>query len=270
MRLLMVLWLAPLLYGQSGAPWTDIRAKNPPDVKIMLRLLDSHAFREGELIRAEMSVPEHRPMQGPPPAEHWQFGGLLLDPAADCGTVAKPCFVGAPGGMDFSGLMNGPQGVSDQRQLALNAYLPALAPGKYRIAALARKLVRANLRPEAVSYIYADPPQYAVSDNIELEIVSATADWIRQTIANSVATLNGGQPRDSKAYEAQHDAAQQLAFLRDRAAWTASLELLPKEEGVLLSGLSNGRPPGAVCELMQARVAAPAQSVSSSYLQTLT
>src|SRR5207237_832075 len=52
--------------------------------------------------------------------------------------------------------------------------------------------------------------------------------------------------------------------------WTASQELLPKEEGVLLSGLSNGRPPAAVCELMQARVAAPAQSVSSSYLQTLT
>jgi hypothetical protein len=154
--------------------------------------------------------------------------------------------------------------------LALNSYLPPLAPGRYQAAALARKLVLGSRGPASTSYIYANPPQYAVSEAIEIDIVAATADWIRQTIARSVATLNGAQPRDSAGYQARQDAAQQLAFLNDPAAWTASLDLLPKEENVLLAGLARGRPPSRLCELMQARVSAPTQTVSSAYLYRLT
>jgi len=58
--------------------------------------------------------------------------------------------------------------------------------------------------------------------------------------------------------------------LNDPAAWAASLDELPNAENVLLMGLARGRPPARVCDLMQARVSAPTQSVSSSYLYRLT
>jgi hypothetical protein len=270
MRISMLLWLAPVLNGQGGgALWNDLRSKNPPGLAVTLRLVNPHAFRQGELIAAELNLPEHSPAQTPPPAEQWQFAGILLDPPAECGTVAKPCFLtdSSPGGIDFSRLSSGR---SEHQPLAINSYLPPLAPGRYHAAALARKMVLGNHGPGSTSYAYADPPQYAVSDAIEIDIVTAPADWARQTIARSVATLNGPQPRDNAGYQAQQDAAQQIAFLNDPAAWTASLDLLPKEENVLMAGLARGRPPSRVCELMQARVSAPTQSVSTSYLYRLT
>jgi hypothetical protein len=279
LRIPMLLWLTPFLHAQGGgAPWNDLRSKNPPGLAVTLRLLNPHAFRRGELIAAELNLPNHPPVQIPPPAEHWQFAGMLLDPPADCGIIAKPCFLtdpngGGPGGLDRSGLFS----PSDHQTLALNGYLPLLPAGRYRVAALARKLVLGNRGPASVSYVYADPPQYAVSGVVEIDIVAATADWVRQTIARSVATLHpqtrdsaGNRAGDRTGYQAQQDAARQLAFLNDPAAWTASLDLLPNNENVLLTGLGRGRPPARVCDLMQARVSAPTQSVSTSYLYRLT
>jgi hypothetical protein len=287
MRILMFLWLAPVLNApvlnaqvlnaQSGGdPWNGLRSKNPPVPPVILRLVTPHTFRQGELIAADLNLPNHPPVQTPPPAEHWEFAGILLDSPAGCGTVAKPCLPtdpngGGPGGVDRSGLFS----PSEHQTLALNAYLPVLRAGRYRVAALARKLVVGNRGLGSVSYGYADPPQYAVSGAVEIDIVPATADWLRQTIARSTATLSkatlhGPQARASTSYEAQRDAAQQLAFLNDPAAWTASLDLLPNNENVLLTGLARGRPAARVCDLMQARVPAPAQSVSTSYLYRLT
>jgi len=242
MRTLVLFAVAPLLCGQ-----------------ITMRVVDPHPFRQGEIIRAEVDVPGSMPTGTA--AERWQFVGLLLDPAGECGSREKPCFLGAAGGRDYFSLMNGPQGASTKSSWPLNYYLPALGLGRYRVSALAKKLVLTGSRPGASTYGYAEPPQYAVSDTVTLEIVSATADWIGQTIARSAATL-----RSSADYQAQREAAEQLSLLNDRAAWIASLDLLPKEEGVLLAGLSAGRPASAVCELMQERVAAPAQSVSTGYL----
>lgn len=266
MRILTLLCLAQVLSAQGGVdPWSGLRSSNPPGMSIALRLINPHAFRQGELIKTELNLPDFIPGAGSPPAEQWQFTGLLLDPPTNCGTVIKPCFLNET---EFH-LMNGPRGVSDRQTLALNSYLPALPPGRYRVAALARKLVLRNYRSGSTSYIYSDPPQYAVSGTVEVEVIGTSATWVRGTIARSVATLNGPQPHDNAGYQEQRDAAQQLAFLNDPAAWTASLDLLPKEEAVLLAGLDRGRPQSRVCELMQARVAAPAQSVSSSYLYRL-
>jgi hypothetical protein len=266
MRVLMLLSLAPVLNAQDGAPWNDLRSKNPPGLSVTLRLVNPHAFRQGELIAAELNLP---PVGSPPPTEQWQFAGILLDPATVCGSVAKPCFLNdaSAGGIR---IMNGAQGHSDHQPLALNSYLPPLTRGRYHAAALARKLVLGNRGPASTSYLYANPPQYAVSEAVEIEIIAATADWIRQTVARSVATLHGPQPRDTTGNQARQDAAQQLAFLNDPAAWTASLDLLPEQEYMLLAGLARGRPPSRICELMQARVSAPTQSVSSAYLYRLT
>jgi hypothetical protein len=268
----MFLWLVPLLQAQSGAaPWNDLRSKNPLGLSITLRLVNPHAFHQGELIAAELNLPDHPLVQNSPTDEQWQFAGLLLDPATDCGTAAKPCSLinSIPGGFGAISRV-GLQGRSDHQLFALNSNLPPLAPGRYHAAALARKLVLGHRAPASVSYVYSDPPQFAVSDAVEIDIVPATADWVRQTIAKSVATINRQQPGDNAGYQARQDAAQQLSFLNDPAAWIASLDLLPNEESVLLEGLARGRPPSQICELMQARVSAPTQSVSTSYIYRLT
>jgi len=264
--LICLLCLPAVFAQQSPDPWTGLRAKNPPGVEVSLRLLREGSYREDELIRAEVTDPGPGvPPPQPLPPEIWSFYGFLFDPAGNCGTLASPCFPSAPmgGGMmmngDFSGLL------PRSPVISLNAWLPAMRPGRYRAAALARKQVRSPGGP----YGYADPAQYAISNTIELEIVAASPGWVAQTIAASVATLKGPEPTRNEGYEARRAAAAQLRFLDTPAAWRASLELLPVEEGTLLQGLLFSRQPARVCELMQSGIAAPGQSVSSYYLDHL-
>lgn len=269
MRILTLLCLAQVLGAQGGSDsWSALRSSNPPGLSIVLRLTNPHAFRQSELISAELKLPNYVPDLASPPPEQWQFTGILLDPASTCGTVVKPCIPNEPGGMGPV-IMNGLANPFDVQTFALNAYLPALPPGHYRLAALAGKLVRRSYGAGSTSYTYSDPPQYAVSETVDIEIIATSAVWVKNTIARSVASLNGSQPHDAAGYQAQQDAAQQLAFLNDPVAWTASLDLLPKQESVLLAGLGRGRPQTRVCDLMQARVAAPTQSVSPQYLYSL-
>jgi hypothetical protein len=265
-RLIWLLYLPVALAQQSPDPWSGLRAKNPPGIEVLLRLLQEGSYRQGELIRAEVTDPgPDVPPPQPMPPEIWSSYGFLFDPAGNCGTLASPCFPSAPmgGGMmmngDFSGLM------PRSPVISLNAWLPAMWPGRYRVAALARKQVRSAGGP----YGYADPAQYAVSNTVELEIVAASPAWIAQTIAASVATLKGPEPTRSEGYEARRAAAARLRFLDTPAAWRASLELLPVEEGTLLQGLLFSRQPARVCELMQSGIAAPGQAVSSYYLDHL-
>jgi hypothetical protein len=265
-RLIWLLFLPAALAQQSPDPWSGLRAKDPSGVEVLLRLLRAGSYREGELIRAEVSDPDPgSPPPQPLPPEIWSFYGFLFDPAGTCGTLASPCFPSAPmgGGMmmngDFSGLL------PRSPVISLNAWLPAMRPGRYRVAALARKQVRSAGGP----YGYADPAQYAVSNSIELEIVAASPAWIAQTIAACVATLKGPEPTRNEGYEARRAAAGQLRFLDTPAAWRAALELLPVEEGTLLQGLLASRQPARICELMQSGIAAPGQAVSSYYLDHL-
>ena len=247
---------------QSPDPWSALRAKSPPGIVVTMRLLREGSYRQSELIRAEVSYPGPDLGQPqPPPTEIWSSYGFLLDPAASCGTLAYPCFPSAPMMMngDFSGLM------PRSPVISLNAWLPSMPPGRYRVAALARKQVRSPGGP----YGYADPAQYSVSNTIELEIVAASQAWVAQTIAASVAALKGAEPRTNEQYEARRAAASQLRFLDTPAAWRASLELLPAEEGTLLPGLLATSQPSRVCELMQSGIAAPGQAVSSYYIDHL-
>jgi len=266
MRGLIFLMCLPAAVAQPSAdPWSGLRAKNPSGVEVSLCLLREGSYREGELIRAEVHYPglSASPAQRPP-AEMWQSDGFLLDPAAACGTLASPCFPSAGvGGWDGSGLLPSSPLVS------LNLYFPSLRPGRYRIAALARKQVLTSRGPESSSYGYADPAQYAVSNTIGLEVVAASPEWIAQAIAASVANLKGPQPNSSETYEARRSAAEQLRFLDIPAVWRASLDLMPVEENILLQGFLASRQPARVCELMQSAVAAPGQAVSFYYLDDL-
>jgi hypothetical protein len=251
-------------------PWGDLRLSNPPGIKFSVELIEPHEYRQGELIRMSMKYPRQPLVPGQlPTQEQWQFAGFLLDPEVDCGSLQKPCMM--PGGfqIDPSGLIPsiGPQ--SEPVVFPLNAYTPALSPGNYRAAALVRKLVLRTRTPLSASYGYANPPQYAVSNAVEFEVAPASAAWIRRTIATSAAVLKTSQPGSREAYEARRMAAQQLRFLDDPAAWEASLELLPVEEGILLRGLAATREPDRVCELMQSHISVPRQSVSSFYLHIM-
>src|SRR5664279_1429940 len=205
---LICLLFLPVTVAQPGAdPWSELRAKNPPGIEVSLRLLREGSYREGELIRAEVHYPGRNvpPPQGPP-VELWTPNGFLLDPAAACGTLASPCFpfFGVGGGISSSGLQpNSPM-------VSLNGHLRSPKPGRYRVAALARKQVLINRGPMSRSYGYADPAQYAVSNTIQLEIVAASPAWIAQAIAASVANLQGPQPNSRDAYEARTAAAGQL------------------------------------------------------------
>jgi hypothetical protein len=212
----------------------------PADLR--LRLVDPHAFRERELVRLEMSEP----------GRGWWFLGFVIEPARDCGTMAKPC---SPWAMKA---VNGPGQASPV--IVLNRFVQDLSPGTYRIKALARRLM-ADGRP-------IEPPQYAMSDALEFQVIASSAAWVQETIAKSVAALKS-TASNVQEQEAQERAAEQLSWLDTPAARDAALDLLPGGEQAILGGLHASREPARVCDQMRARIGYPAQSVSSYYISTL-
>ena len=260
--------LAAVAQQSAGAIWDDLRAKNPPGIELSLRLTDPHSYREGELIRAEMRLPggSLAPIPHPPP-ETWQFAGLLLDPPANCGSLASPCVYATPQGTTFGRGMFGFGSAAHPFVVSLNNYLPQLRPGLYRAAVLVRKLVAS--KAVSTTYGYADPPRYAVSNTVDFAVVAATEEWVNLAIAASVATLSAPNGNTSKQQEQRSAAAEQLRFLDLPAAWRASLTLLSAEEYTLLEGLEATREPMRVCKLMQEAVPAPSQFVSYRYFYAL-
>jgi hypothetical protein len=262
---LLCLFCAPAVMAQ----WSELRAKNPPRIDLTLRLAQPHSYRAGELIRAQIMF--SGPIPAPPQRlrELWQFAGLLLDPAGNCGTLASPCFQPMALGFDKTDPVYGLGRTSEPLPVSLNNYLPALRPGRYRTAVLVRKQVLTNRVPTRTNYGYPDPPQYAVSNAVEIEVIPATEVWVTQTIASSVAKLKGPHADTRESYEQRRAAAEQLRFLDVPAAWRASLAILPVEANILLRGLEATGEPARVCELMQAATPAPSQTVSSYYLYGL-
>ncbi|MGA2330043.1 MAG: hypothetical protein ABSH05_27700 [Bryobacteraceae bacterium] len=269
---LLCLYCAAAAVAQrsAGPVWSDLQAKNPPGIELSLRLTEPHSYLQGELIRAQIGFPgrSFAPAQQPP-RERWQFAGFLLDPAGDCGSLVSPCHESMTLGFDKTDPTHRLGETSAPLAVSLNNYLPALRPARYRTAALVRKLVLTNRGPMSTTYGYADPPQYAVSNTVEIEVIAATQAWLNRAIASSAANLNGPQPNTHDAYEQRRVAAEQLRFLDVPAAWSASLALLPAEENILLRGLAATREPARVCEVMQEGVPAPSQAVSSYYLSAM-
>ena len=251
------------------AQWGGLQSKNPPGIELSLRLTEPHSYREGELIRAEIRFPGRSPMPAQPPRETWQFAGFLLDPARSCGSVPSPCFSSMLLGFDQSEPMVRIEWTSGPLAVSLNNYLPRLQPGRYRTAVLVRKQVMTYRGPMSTTYGYANPPQYALSNAVELEVTAATEAWVMQTIASSAAILKGPPANNRETYEKRRVTADQLRFLDVPAAWSASLASLPAEENTLLKGFAATRQPARVCELMQAAIPAPAQAVSSYYLNAM-
>jgi hypothetical protein len=267
MRAVLLVVSLPVLFAQPGAqvsstdPWTDLRAKNPPDLELSLRLTASHPYHRGELIPVEAKVPGMA-SEG---QEYWQFGGFLLDPVVDCGSLQKPCF-GHYG--PFNG--NRPEMGIGQRmgptKLLLNSFIPLLQPGHYRAAMLLRKEVLLNRAQQSRTFGYTDPPQYAITSLVVFDVIPSSAALIQQTVADAIAIPKNAPPQD---YESRKTASDQLRFLGASDAWRAGAPLLPLDETILLQGLAATNQPAWVCDLLQARITAPEQSISSSYFSTM-
>ena len=201
-------------------------------VTFRLEIAEPRVFRQSEVVRLKAEWPE----------DGWAFAGFVLDPpAATCGTRAQPCIGMRPGGVGFGIMARG------RPDLILNDAVPVLAPGRYRVTGLLRKQI-AEQTSDGTIVRYAEPPQYAASNPVDIQIQAADAEWIREQV--------------------ERKSPEQLQYLDEPIAWRASLDLLPLEEGKLLSALMFSAQPAAVCELMQERIPAPAQYVSSYYLDT--
>ena len=265
---LLCLLAVPAAVAQPA--WSDLRSKTPPGIDLSLRLTEPHSYREGELIRAEIRFPGRSPAPPQQPTrEIWQFAGFLLDPAGSCGSVASPCFPSMILGFDKSEPTLRLGETSDPLAVSLNNYLPRLRPGRYRTAVLVRKQVMTYRGPMSTTYGYANPPQYALSNAVEIEVTAATEAWVIETTASSAAILKGPAANNRETYEKRRLAADQLRFLDVPAAWSASLASLPAEESTLLKGFAETREPARVCESMQAAIPAPARVASSYYLNAM-
>ena len=260
---LLICLLAFLLVPSMEAQWDELRSKNPPGKVSELRLVQPHAYHEGELIQLERTFPQISGIAGARPQERWQSAGFLLYPGPNCGSLKNLC----NGNTRFPQMSVGPR-AQDSQHVTLNTFAPALPPGHYRTAALSRKLVLTSSGPLSTSYGYPTPPQYVISNDVEFDVVPASISWIRETLAACVAILKGPQSGGSEVYLKRQMAALQLGLLNDPAARRAALDLLPLEENILLSALSS-HDPVRLCQLMQSRIAAPGQAVSSNYLSTM-
>jgi hypothetical protein len=281
MRAFLLVVLVPTLFAQVSGndpgnnPWADLRARNPPGLELSLRLTAPQPYHSEELIPVEVNFsgmatnPDQTPTE-----EMWRFGGFLLDPAVDCGSLQKSCF--RLGGTNFG---NDTAMVIGQRpgptSLILNRYMPALRPGHYRAAMLLRKEVLLNRGPLSTTFGDANPPQYAVTGPVEFDVIPSSPAWIQQTVAGAIAALtnaeknaNPGAANPQRA-EAQRVALEQLRFLGDSGAWRTATPLLPLDQTSLMQGLASSNQPDWVCNLLQARLSAPDQSVTSAYFATM-
>ena len=87
--------------------------------------------------------------------------------------------------------------------------------------------------------------------------------WIRETIANAVAIQKGPQ----REWSELRTAAQQLSALGGSDAWRAALDVLPRDEDILLRAFAARDDPSALCDLLKSRIPLAEQSVSFQSLQ---
>lgn len=227
-------------------------AKDPPGTALALRV--QGRVHEGEPIPFQVDAPPRAA------TSFYQFEGFLLDPAAGCGTLQRLCYDRNPGGLldPASPYLGGD----------VNRFLPGGLPaGRYRLAAVFTLEVLRSESPLGRTFGYTEPRQHLVSQTAELEILPATPEWQRRTVADAVKTLVEGDSYEP--VQMRQAAAHTLRYLQTPLAWQAELDHLDKSEPELLAALEGARDRKAVCAMMRSRITEPRQFVSFGYLQTL-
>lgn len=270
MSLLSLLFTAPL-WSQSAAPWDAARRANPPGVSSSLRLLDAGPFPAGSVLRAEFRFdPGGTTPPGEPSPVSWSRHGFLLDPAGafpknrshPCGTIEEPC------GNRYARSLHAPR---EGPIVYLADQLPPLAPGRYRVAMLMLQSVRSQSAGGPPVYGFGNPRVYAVSNTVELEIIPATEEWIRETVDAALRILDDTElSRNPEGREARERAAKQIAHIDDPYAWNAAISrIAPYRSDQSEESLLRSTRHADLCSLLQRRLRDPAQTVNYSFLNAL-
>jgi Gram-negative bacterial TonB protein C-terminal len=260
-RLSLAFALAVCASGQEPEnPWRSLTAENPQGATLTLRIAEPHLFHVGELIPIDVDLRD--PKMGTDRV--YSFGGVLLDPASPCGTPPGPCRLqnrqaAIPATMNNLGQSNG------TLHGELNLYVPALDPGKYRVAVLADCMERVS--GTAQRGMFRAGSVKAVSNVEEFEIIPATPEWVNATVAAAASLLESPASKGDEARRTY--AARQLRYLQTPQSWQASLDLLAKAPAELMAGLNEADNQKAVCQLLLSRLTAPKQFVNSDYLYSL-
>lgn len=252
----MLVWL-PLVFSASAQTfqqtWQTLHAKNP--VAAPALRIHGARFHEGELIPFALdSAPRDSN-----PDRMYQFGGFLLTPAAECGTLTRTCFELVP--------RNGPGAYSPIVYGELNGYVRSLRTGTYRVAAIYVLEVLKAGSPMGRTFGYTEPREYLVSNAAWFEIAPASPAWQRTAIAAAVKTLIEGDAHEP--FQMRQAAAHQLRAIQTPAAWQAELDQLEHNEYELTAGLESASDKKTVCAMMRDRLAEPRQFISLNYLDAL-
>lgn len=278
--LVLPFFLAASLWSQSDAPWDALRTATPPGVSASLRLLDAGPFPAGSLLRAEyrFDFGDTSPGSGTRPA-NWVGPGYLLDPPLTfpedrnrpCGTVERACSNPFPILTQSSGGRSGERDSAEVPVVYLAENLPPLPPGRYRVAVMMHEYVPRRIGSPAPGGGQPDPHLYAITNTVELEIVPATEQWVRETVDDAVRILrNGESPRRAADSEARKRAAKQIVHIDHPYAWNAALSLMGADGSELRwAGPLRSKRPAELCEFLQERLPDAGQTVDFSFLDAL-
>ncbi len=232
-----------------------------PPAELSLRLLDPKPrYFAGEVIRAEVQLHD-------PAGNVHSYASMVVDPGPNCDATHHCGWLdmrtSQHGGLDFSrGRRRDPASVN------LNEYVPRLPPGRYTVRCRVQQLALKEGERIRRTFVSTQPPAYVISNPIEFEIVPATAQWIRTTVAEARSTIETTGVEVRNGFEIRQQAAERLRYIDHPLAWRAALDLEGSQANLpgLLSGLYESAHPTEVCKLMHERIPLPAYAVSDRFL----
>jgi hypothetical protein len=273
----VLVWLAIAVgvVSPAGAQPTLAPIVNPPGVRLRLDLTDAGPFREMQIIRGSIQLErqsQHAAADGAVPM--WSLTGYLVDPPLGegvdrCGLPERPCarhYLGRIMEGHFWG--GGHPEQEGPKPLRITERLPRLAPGAYRIAAVA---THHNVYQSAAPAQPASPPPVviAVSNWVPLTILPATEAWIQQTLTQNRPSPNPPHPDEGfAANRVWLDSIHQLQLLDHPAAWEVIASTTFNNNPPSFEGLLSTRHPEQACAWMRQGLDNPRRRVDVQYLHT--
>ncbi len=234
-----------------------------PDSRILNRAAERHAanpafrvtlrkagpFQFGERIFVDSNVTELSKRLYPPTHEedpfevrrdreaalHFAYMGALLEGPVSCGDFAVPCRYAS---FQRTMLLGGARSRDDWS--IVNAVLPPLTPGKYRLALLLRLQDERRVEAETLSRLKgeklpeaAPEDEYLVSNVLAFEVLPLNAEWVNSRLAavSSLRPPGGSKPLDhprpvprSRPMLLLNDPLAELLFLPTEATLSTAYE----------------------------------------------
>lgn len=225
MRSVLHLAAVALFAFEMAALWAQTEK---PDPRILNRAAELHAanpafrvtfrkagpFQFGERIFVDSNIAEISKRLYPPThpddpyevrcdreaALRFAYMGALLEGPASCGDFAVPCRYAS-----FQRTMLLGNVWKDNAWALINAVLPPLTPGQYRLALLLRLHDERRIEAETLSRLkgeklpgFAPDEEYLVSNVLEFEVLPLNVEWVNSRLAavSSLRPPGGSKPPD--------------------------------------------------------------------------